>query len=80
MIDDFTAEYGGGQAPLHAMLDKLDDLATLGVNAILVMPWTAWQNRDFDWGYDPFQYFAVETRDGQRDDTCKSTFSKMTTD
>jgi pullulanase len=26
------------------------------------MPWTAWHDRDFDWGYDPFQYFAVEAR------------------
>jgi glycosidase len=26
------------------------------------MPWTAWKHREFDWGYEPFQYFAVEYR------------------
>ncbi|HET9873677.1 MAG TPA: alpha-amylase family glycosyl hydrolase [Propionibacteriaceae bacterium] len=62
MIDDFTAEYRGGRAPLDAVVDKLDDLAALGVNAILFMPWTAWKNQSFDWGYEPFQYFAVEAR------------------
>jgi pullulanase len=62
MIDDFTAEYRGGRAPLDAVTDRLDDLRDLGVNAILFMPWTAWKNREFDWGYEPFQYFAVEAR------------------
>lgn len=61
-IDDFTDEYRGARAPLDAAVDKLDYLAGLGFNAILFMPWTAWKNRDFDWGYEPFQYFAVEYR------------------
>jgi 1,4-alpha-glucan branching enzyme len=62
MIDDFTDEYRGAKAPLAAVIDKLDYLKGLGFNAILFMPWTAWKNRDFDWGYEPFQYFAVEYR------------------
>jgi len=62
MIDDFTDEYRQERAPLAAVVDKLDDLKDLGFNAILFMPWTAWKNRDFDWGYEPFQYFAVEYR------------------
>jgi 1,4-alpha-glucan branching enzyme len=62
MIDDFTAEYRGARAPLDAVTDRLDDLAALGFTAIEFMPWTAWKNRDFDWGYEPFQYFAVEAR------------------
>jgi hypothetical protein len=62
MIDDFTAEYRADRAPLDAVTDKLDQLARMGVTAILFMPWTAWQDRDFDWGYGPFQYFAVEAR------------------
>jgi glycosidase len=62
MIDDFTAEYRGGKAPLDAVIDRLDNLAGIGVNAILFMPWTAWHDTDFDWGYDPFLYFAVEAR------------------
>lgn len=59
-IDDFTSEYRGGRAPLDAIRDKLDDIVKLGFNAILFMPWTAWEDRNFDWGYRPFQYFAVE--------------------
>ncbi len=62
MIDDFTDEDRGPRAPLEVVMDKLDYLKDLGFNAILFMPWTAWKNRDFDWGYEPFQYFAVEYR------------------
>lgn len=57
---DFTAEYRGTRAPFDALSDKLDYLVQLGVNAVLIMPWTAWKNKSYDWGYDPFQYFAVE--------------------
>src|SRR6478752_5566150 len=62
MIDDFTAEYRLGRAPLDAVIEKLDYLQAMGVNGVLFMPWTAWRNRGFDWGYEPFQYFAVESR------------------
>jgi pullulanase len=62
MIDDFTAEYRGVRAPLAAVVDRLDQLRDMGVNAILFMPWTAGKDRDFDWGYEPFQYYAVEAR------------------
>jgi pullulanase len=61
-LDDFTAEIRGERAPLDAARDKLNYLRDMGFNAILFMPWTAWQNRDFDWGYAPYQYFAVEYR------------------
>jgi pullulanase/glycogen debranching enzyme len=61
-IDDFTSEYRGLRAPLDAVTDKLDYLVNMGFNAVLFMPWTAWKYRDFDWGYEPFQYFAVEYR------------------
>ncbi|MFP5283247.1 MAG: alpha-amylase, partial [Actinomycetes bacterium] len=62
MIDDFTAGYRGGRAPLRAVMDRLDHVAGLGFDAIEFMPWTAWRHVDFDWGYEPFQYFAVESR------------------
>jgi pullulanase len=62
MLDDFTAEYRLGRAPLKAVTDRLGYLKSCGVNAILFMPWTAWTNQQFDWGYEPFQYFAVEAR------------------
>ncbi len=61
-LDDFTAGYRGKRAPIDAVVDKLDYIKNLGFNAILFMPWTAWKNRDFDWGYEPFQFFAVEYR------------------
>jgi 1,4-alpha-glucan branching enzyme len=61
-LDDFTDEFREVKAPLEAAIDKLDYLSDLGINAILFMPWTAWKNRYFDWGYEPFQYFAVEYR------------------
>lgn len=62
MIDDFTAEFRNGRAPIDAIHDKLDYLQNLGVNAIEFMPWTAWPGAEFSWGYDPFQFFAVEYR------------------
>jgi pullulanase len=61
-LDDFTREFRKKKAPLEAVIDKLDYLSDLGINAILFMPWTAWKNPYFDWGYEPFQYFAVEYR------------------
>jgi 1,4-alpha-glucan branching enzyme len=61
-LDDFTDEFRYKRAPLDVAADKVDYLADLGVNAILFMPWTAWKNRSYDWGYEPFQYFAVEYR------------------
>ena len=62
MVDDFTLEYRRERAPLAAVIDRLDELRDLGVTAIEFMPWTAWKNTDFDWGYEPFQYFSVEAR------------------
>jgi 1,4-alpha-glucan branching enzyme len=63
-LDDFTDEFRGTRAPLEAVAlpDKLDHLVKLGINAILFMPWTVWRYRGYDWGYEPFQYFAVEYR------------------
>jgi pullulanase len=62
MIDDFTAEFRGSRAPVDAVLDKVDYLVDLGVNAVEFMPWTAWPGSAFSWGYDPFLLFAVEYR------------------
>ena len=62
MVDDFTAAFRGDRAPFDAIRDRLDYLQQLGINAIEFMPWTAWNNNDFSWGYDPFAFFAVEYR------------------
>ncbi len=62
MTDDFTAEYRAGRAPIDAVLDKLDYLQSIGVNAIEFMPWIAWPDEEpFSWGYDPAYYFSVES-------------------
>ena len=58
--DDFTKEFRGNHAPFDAIVQKLDYLKALGINAIEIMPWTAWKTPGFNWGYVPFQYFAVE--------------------
>ena len=60
MLDDFTAGYRGGRAPLDAVMDKLDELQALGINAIEFMPWTTWPEGEFSWGYDPVSFFSVE--------------------
>jgi 1,4-alpha-glucan branching enzyme len=58
---DFTSEYRGARAPFDAVCDVLDYLKNdVGINAILIMPWAAFINKDYDWGYAPSQYFAVE--------------------
>lgn len=62
MIDDFTAEYRGVRAPLDAICDKLDYLSEIGFNAILFMPWTAWNDEHFNWGYTPSLYYSVAYR------------------
>jgi 1,4-alpha-glucan branching enzyme len=62
MIDDFTSEFCGSRAPIDAIKDKLPHLEALGINGIEFMPWTSWPGGGFSWGYDPFQFFAVEYR------------------
>ena len=64
MLDDFTAQYRGTMPPVEAMIipQRLQELKNLGVNAIELMPWTAWPGDAFSWGYDPFLFFAVEHR------------------
>jgi pullulanase len=65
MIDDFTAKIKKpDESPLQAVIEKLDELVALGINAIEFMPWTAWiypddPDNDFSWGYNPIQYFSV---------------------
>ena len=61
-IGDFTANLDTGRikSPLAVIADKLDYIQKLGFNAILFEPWTAWPDKLYNWGYTPFQYFAVE--------------------
>ena len=62
MVDDFTAEYRNVRAPLDAAVDAVPYLKALGFNAVLLMPVTARIDRNFDWGYAPYHYFAIEYR------------------
>ena len=62
MIDDFTDEYRQVRAPLDAVRDKIGFLKDLGINAILFMPWTSWNDSRFNWGYTPSLYFSVGHR------------------
>ena len=78
MIDDFTNAYRAGRAPLEAIADKLPYLRDLGVNAIQLMPWTAWPGNQFSWGYNPFAYFSVEDRYTRRDPAPGSELEKLT--
>jgi len=60
-IFDFVSGYNREkEAPVAAVIQKLDYIREIGFNAILFMPWTAWNNAEYSWGYVPFQYFAVE--------------------
>jgi pullulanase len=59
-IDDFTAQFRGDEAPVDAVCQKVGYLKDLGVNAVEFMPFTSWYGNEFSWGYDPFQFFAVE--------------------
>ena len=62
MIDDFTKEYRGNRSAIDAVVDKLDDLKSLNINAIEFMPWISWpDDAAFSWGYDPAYFFSVES-------------------
>jgi 1,4-alpha-glucan branching enzyme len=62
MIDDFTQEYRGNRPAVDAVVDKLDYLAALNINAIEFMPWISWpDDAAFSWGYDPAYFFSVES-------------------
>lgn len=61
MVDDFTRSYRGPRAPLEALVERLDYITALGVDAIELMPCGARpDDEDFSWGYDPVQFFAIE--------------------
>jgi 1,4-alpha-glucan branching enzyme len=62
MLDDFTAGFRGDRAPVDAVVDKLESIQELGINAIEFMPLVAWPDSDsFSWGYDPAFFFSVES-------------------
>ena len=51
----------GIRSAIDAVVDKLDALKSLNINAIEFMPWIAWpDDAAFSWGYDPAYFFSVE--------------------
>jgi 1,4-alpha-glucan branching enzyme len=71
-LDDYTREaiLKGDRRPpfeiFHADPERLDHISEANFNAIEFMPWAAYpygsQANEFSWGYDPYNYFAVEER------------------
>jgi glycosidase len=60
MIGDFAASAPQqGASPIDTVAQNLQHLLDLGVNAIEFMPWTAWPDDGFSWGYNPYSYFSV---------------------
>jgi hypothetical protein len=59
-LDDFTQGYRGDRSPVRAAVDRLDQVAARGFNAVEFMPWTAWVGGTFNWGYLPYLYYSVE--------------------
>jgi len=58
------AEFGGD---LEGVIKLLDYLKDLGINCIELMPVNNVKNT-INWGYDPFGYFGVDNRFGNRKD------------
>ncbi len=51
----------------QSVIDRLDYLETLGVNAIELMPFTEFEGNE-SWGYNPMFYFAADKYYGTKDD------------
>lgn len=61
-IRDFTTE-----GTINAVIDKLDYISNLGINAIELMPFNEFEGND-SWGYNPSFYFAADKVYGTPDD------------
>lgn len=55
----FSAQGRNGRGTLRSLVQKLDYLADLGVNAIQIMPADEFSG-DISWGYNPSYLFAIE--------------------
>ena len=61
-VDDFSAQ-GNGQGRFVDVIDRLDHLRSVGINAIELLPITEFPGTH-SWGYDPKLMSAVESRYG----------------
>ncbi len=62
LVRDFTEEHS-----FRAVIQKLDYLKTLGVNAVELMPVNEFEGND-SWGYNPSFYFATDKYYGTKND------------
>ena len=58
-VGTFNDVAGGGPGSFQSVINRLEYLADLGVNAIELMP-SAEYATDFSWGYNPSCIFAIE--------------------
>ena len=65
LIRDFTAKH-----TFQAVIDSLNYLKQLGINAIELMPVNEFEGNN-SWGYNPNYYFAVDKYYGPKDDLKK---------
>lgn len=65
-IGTYSDEQGGGPGRLTSVIDRLEHLVGLGVNAIQVLPPAEFPG-GFSWGYNPSSIFTVETDYGGPD-------------
>jgi len=65
-IGSFHVEEEGRPGGFETMLQRLDHLVKLGVNAIQIMPIAEFAG-DYSWGYNPAHIFAVESAYGGPD-------------
>ncbi|MFZ9888593.1 MAG: alpha-amylase family glycosyl hydrolase, partial [Myxococcota bacterium] len=65
-IGTFVDEPEGGPGTFDSAIEKLDDLAALGVTHLQLMPVAEFAG-DFSWGYNPAHPFAVESSYGGLD-------------
>ena len=62
-VGTINDEPGGGPGNFDDAIDRLDDIAAIGVNALQVMPVNEFPG-DFSWGYNPSYPFSVEVAYG----------------
>ena len=66
LIRDFTGD-GTGSGTIAGVIDRLDYIASLGVNAVELMPVMEFGGNN-SWGYNPLFYFAPDKAYGTPDD------------
>lgn len=74
-VGDFTGGPGDNsdgkpKGTFQAVIEKLDYLSGLGINAIELMPCNEFPG-ERSWGYNPTSIFAVENNYGMPDDLCR---------